>query len=50
MERYYQQRAIRAIGESFERGRRKVLLVMATGTGRTRTVIALADLLTVATG
>ena len=45
VERYYQQRAIRAIGESFEAGRRKVLLVMATGTGKTRTVIALADLL-----
>lgn len=45
VERYYQQRAIRAISESFERGRRKVLLVMATGTGKTRTVIALADLL-----
>jgi type I restriction enzyme, R subunit len=45
VERYYQQRAIRAINESLERGRRKVLLVMATGTGKTRTVIALADLL-----
>jgi len=43
--RYYQQRAIRAIGESLERGRRKVLLVKATGTGKTRTAIALADLL-----
>jgi len=45
VERYYQQRAIRAISESLERGRRKVLLVMATGSGKTRTVIALADLL-----
>ncbi|MCS5699147.1 DEAD/DEAH box helicase family protein [Cyanobium sp. FGCU-52] len=45
VERYYQQRAIRAIGESLEGRRRKVLLVMATGTGKTRTVIALADLL-----
>ncbi|MCT0212431.1 MULTISPECIES: DEAD/DEAH box helicase family protein [unclassified Synechococcus] len=45
VERYYQQRAIRAICESMERSRRKVLLVMATGSGKTRTVIALVDLL-----
>ena len=46
VERYYQQRAIRAISEHFERDRqRKALLVMATGSGKTRTVIALADLL-----
>jgi len=45
-ERYYQTRAIRRIAESFERDHdRKVLLVMATGAGKTRTVIALADLL-----
>ena len=43
--RYYQQRAIRAIGESLEKGRRKVLLVKATGTGKTRTAIALCELL-----
>lgn len=43
--RYYQQRAIRAIGESLEQGRRKVLLVKATGTGKTRTAIALSELL-----
>ena len=43
--RYYQQRAIRAIGESLEKGRRKVLLVKATGTGKTRTAIALSELL-----
>ena len=43
--RYYQQRAIRAIAESFEKGRRKVLLVKATGTGKTRTAIALSELL-----
>ena len=43
--RYYQQRAIRAIGESLEMGRRKVLLVKATGTGKTRTAIALSELL-----
>ena len=43
--RYYQQRAIRAIGETLEQGRRKVLLVKATGTGKTRTAIALSELL-----
>lgn len=46
VERYYQQRAIRRISEAFDRDRqRKALLVMATGAGKTRTVIALADLL-----
>jgi type I restriction enzyme R subunit len=44
--RYYQQRAIRRIAESFEvHHQRKALVVMATGAGKTRTVIALADLL-----
>ncbi len=44
--RYYQTRAIASIGRSFEDDRqRKALLVMATGSGKTRTVIALADLL-----
>ena len=44
--RYYQTRAIRRIGEAFERDReRKVLVVMATGAGKTRTIIALCDLL-----
>ena len=46
VERYYQWRAIRRIGEAFERDKeRKTLLVMATGAGKTRTVIALCDLL-----
>jgi type I restriction enzyme R subunit len=46
VERYYQVRAIRRIGEAFEVDRdRKALLVMATGAGKTRTVIALAELL-----
>ena len=44
--RHYQQRAIRAISESLERGQRKALLVQATGTGKTRTAISLTDLLT----
>jgi len=44
--RYYQTRAIRRISESFEKdNQRKALVVMATGAGKTRTVIALADLL-----
>ena len=44
--RPYQQRAIRAIARAFdEEGERKALLVMATGAGKTRTVIALVDLL-----
>lgn len=42
--RFYQQRAIRRVGETFEKDRqRKALLVMATGSGKTRTVIALID-------
>jgi type I restriction enzyme R subunit len=46
VERHYQQRAIRRISEAFDRDRqRKALLVMATGAGKTRTVIALVDLL-----
>jgi type I restriction enzyme, R subunit len=46
VERYYQARAIRRIAEAFEKdGDRKALVVMATGAGKTRTVIALCDLL-----
>ncbi|MYG94707.1 MAG: DEAD/DEAH box helicase [Acidimicrobiia bacterium] len=46
VDRHYQQRAIRAIAEHFEADQqRKALLVMATGAGKTRTVIALVDLL-----
>ena len=46
VERYYQERAIRRICEAFEKDRdRKALVVMATGAGKTRTVIALCDLL-----
>lgn len=43
--RPYQKRAIGSIGEHFAAGHRKALLVMATGTGKTRTAIALVDLL-----
>ena len=42
-ERPYQQRAIRNVDEAFEAQRRKALLVMATGAGKTRAVIALVD-------
>lgn len=46
VERYYQTRAIRKVGEAFEKDHaRKALLVMATGSGKTRTVIALVDML-----
>ena len=46
VDRYYQERAIRRVAESFEKDKeRKALLVMATGSGKTRTVIALSDLL-----
>lgn len=46
IERYYQTRAVRRVGETFEvDNQRKSLLVMATGAGKTRTVIALADVL-----
>ena len=46
IERYYQTRAVRRIAETFEvDNQRKALVVMATGAGKTRTVIALTDLL-----
>jgi type I restriction enzyme R subunit len=46
VERFYQHRAIRRVAEAFERDKqRKALLVMATGAGKTRTVVALADFL-----
>lgn len=45
-DRYYQEAAIKAVCRSFdEKNRRKALLVMATGSGKTRTVIALCDCL-----
>jgi type I restriction enzyme R subunit len=43
--RSYQIEAIRTILERIEQSRRKMLLVMATGTGKTRTAIALIDVL-----
>ena len=44
--RYYQEAAVKAVCDSFgKKNRRKVLLVMATGSGKTRTVISLCDVL-----
>lgn len=43
--RDYQIRAIRSVMEGIEKKQRKFLLVMATGTGKTRTCIALVDAL-----
>ncbi len=44
-DRYYQKAAIRAVCEHIEQGFRKALLVMATGTGKTRTASSLTDVL-----
>ncbi|SHV58161.1 DEAD/DEAH box helicase family protein [Mycolicibacterium phocaicum] len=41
VERHYQIHAIRRVGEEFSGRKREALLVMATGSGKTRTVIAL---------
>jgi type I restriction enzyme R subunit len=45
VERHYQTHAITRMAEHFTAKQRKGLLVMATGAGKTRTVIALCDLL-----
>lgn len=44
-DRYYQKRAIKAMCEWFNARHRRGLLVMATGTGKTRTAISLVDVL-----
>jgi len=44
-DRPYQKMAITSVAESFNNKRRKALLVMATGTGKTRTAISLVELL-----
>ena len=44
-DRYYQHEAIRKVGETFEQNRREALLVMATGTGKTRVSAAIIDYL-----
>ncbi|WP_220593631.1 DEAD/DEAH box helicase family protein [Oscillochloris sp. ZM17-4] len=43
-DRPYQHEAIRRVCEAFDAGKRKALLTMATGTGKTRTAMALIDL------
>jgi type I restriction enzyme R subunit len=43
VDRAYQHEAIRRVSEAFEMGNRKALIVMATGTGKTRTAMALID-------
>src|SRR6266480_718296 len=44
VDRPYQHEASRRVCEVFESGKRRALLVMATGTGKTRTVTGLIDL------
>lgn len=44
-DRYYQIEAIRSVGKVLENRGREALLVMATGTGKTRTAAALIDVL-----
>jgi type I restriction enzyme R subunit len=43
VDRAYQHEAIRRVGEAFAQGKRKALIVMATGTGKTRTTMGLID-------
>ena len=44
--RYYQEAAVKAVCSSFdEKNKRKALLVMATGSGKTRTVIEICNVL-----
>jgi len=43
--RYYQEEAIRRVAEAFSSKARESLLVMATGTGKTRVAIAIVELL-----
>lgn len=45
IDRRYQIEAVKRVCERFEQKRRKALIVQATGTGKTRVAIALADLL-----
>ena len=43
--RPYQIEAIRSVFENLDKGKRKALLVMATGTGKTRTAVSMIDVL-----
>ena len=44
--RHYQLRAVSKCCENYEKGNRNCLLVMATGTGKTRTAASIVDVLT----
>lgn len=44
--RYYQKEAVISVCEALEKKQRKMLLVKATGTGKTRTAISIVDVLT----
>ncbi len=44
-DRPYQKKAVQAVCDGLESGQRKALLVMATGSGKTRTAISLVDVL-----
>lgn len=44
-ERYYQTEAVLAVCDNLSQGRQRSLLVMASGTGKTRTAIRLTDVL-----
>lgn len=39
--RYYQEDAVRAVEKAIVKGQQEILLAMATGTGKTRTAIAM---------
>jgi type I restriction enzyme R subunit len=43
--RYYQEEALKRVAQAFDDKHRKSLLVMATGTGKTRTAIAFVDMI-----
>lgn len=43
--RCYQKEAIQSVCDTFSKNKRKALLVMATGSGKTRTVISIVDVL-----
>ena len=45
VDRPYQIEAVKRVLEGIERGRRKFLIVQATGTGKTRVAMALIDVL-----
>ncbi|MDD2402614.1 MAG: DEAD/DEAH box helicase family protein, partial [Clostridia bacterium] len=45
IDREYQKRAVQAVCDTLEKGHRKSLLVMATGSGKTRTAISIFNVL-----